>query len=61
MKDINKLIIDENSITNSLEEDFEILSEWSVDPKKKLASDACCCISMFCCSYKRDNCNFKKK
>lgn len=42
MKDINDLIIDENSITNSPEEDFEILSEWTVDPKKKekLVSDA---------------------
>lgn len=35
MKDINELIIDENSIANSPEEDFEILSEWTVDPKKK--------------------------
>lgn len=42
MKDTNDLIIYENSITNSPEEDFEILSEWTVDPKKKekLVSDA---------------------
>lgn len=40
MKDINDLIIDENSIGH--EDDFEILAEWSVDPKKKekLVSDA---------------------
>ena len=34
MKDINDLIIDENYI--DYKEDFEILSEWTVDPKKKL-------------------------
>ena len=33
MKDINDLIIDENYI--DYKEDFEILSEWTVDPKKK--------------------------
>lgn len=40
MKDINDLIIDENYI--DYKEDFEILSEWTVDPKKKekLVSDA---------------------
>lgn len=34
MKDINDLITDENSINNSPEEDFEIFTEWTVDPKK---------------------------
>lgn len=41
MKDINDLIIDENYYNDS-KEDFEIFTEWSVDPKKKekLVSDA---------------------